>query len=332
MSEKTLRRIVIVVALLVFGYGLATIVRTGLGSRGGGDGADAELGRVLAEVEPGSVEEVLLAEDGDTVRLTRTGDRWTVDGFRADSGRVARFWDALTGADVGNPVARNPQNHPRLGVAEDQASAVVLRTTDGESHEILLGDSGPTYPSVYVRLVGQDDVHLLESSLAVSAGQSVTTWRDHTIVRVDTSRVQRVEITAPEDSYTLTRSPTDAGDDAAAPADGGWTVDGEPADPAQARNLLGGLNRVLASDFYDVQGDWPESVQGEGAETRRIVALASEGDTLATLDIRGSAEAGYAVRAAGDPVVYEIASFDINRLFPPRGSVESEEDGQGSDG
>lgn len=308
MSEKTLKRIVIVVGLLVFGYGLVTIVRTGLGTRGGTEAADAELSRVLAGLEPGSVQEVLLTEDGDTVRLAREGEGWTANGFRADSGRVARFWNALAGQDAGNPVARNPANHPRLGVAEDQASTLVLTTTEGERHEILLGDSGPTYPSVYVRLAGTDAVHLLESSLAVSAGQSLTTWRDHTIARVDTSRVRSVEVVMPEDSYTVSRE------------DDGWTVGDEAADPAQARNLLGGLARVLASDFYEVEGAWPESVAAD-AEERRIVALSPEGDTLTALTIRGSADSGYAVRSRGDSTVYEIASFDIGRLFPPRDAL-----------
>ncbi|MFP3949427.1 MAG: DUF4340 domain-containing protein, partial [Longimicrobiales bacterium] len=309
--------------------------RTGLGT-GGGGGTSAELGRILAEIGPGSVEAVLLVEDGDTVRLTRSGDRWAVDGFRADSGRVARFWDALAGTDVGNPVARNPDNHPRLGLSADQASTIVLRTTEGPSHEILLGDSGPTDPSVYVRLAGRDDVHLLESSLAASAGQSVTTWRDHTIARVDTSRVQVVELTTPEDSYTLARTPASDRDGEGASEDGtgGWTVDGAAADPAQARNLLGGLNRILASDFYAVQDTWPESVQVENAEVRRLVALGAGSDTLAAVDVRGSAEAGYAVRTAGDSIVYEIASFDVTRLFPPRQSLEGEDDGpeEGAEG
>lgn len=311
MSEKTLKRIVIVVALLVVGYGLATIARTGPGT-GGDGGADTELARLLSGLEPGSVQEVLLVDGGDTIRLAREGNRWEVDGFRADSGRVARFWSALTEQETGNPVARNPANHARLGVTEDQAGSIVLRTEAGERHEILLGDSGPTYPSVYVRLAGADAVHLLESSLAVSAGQSLTTWRDHTIVRVDTSRVRAVEVTVPDDAYTVARE------------DGGWAVDDNAADPTQARNLLGGLNRVLASDFYDAEEAWPESVAGEGVEERRIVALSPEGDTLAALTVRGSSQSEYAARSPGDSTVYEIASFDIGRLFPPRESLEAE--------
>lgn len=343
MSETTLKRIVIFVAILVFGYGLVAIVRSGLESDGDGEAGDTELGRVLSELEVESVEEVLLVDEGDTVRLAREDRGWTVDGYRADSARVARFWRSLAKQDVGNPVARNPANHSRLGVAEEQASSLVLRTADGEEHVILLGDSGPTYPSVYVRTAGADEVHLLESSLAVSAGQSVTTWRDHTIARVDTSRVAMVEVMMPDDAYTLRRiggggdtgggDADDAGAGAAGGQGSGWTVDDEPATAAQARNLLGGLSRVLASDFYEVEGAWPESVAGEDAEVRRIVALASESDTLAALTIRGDAETGYAVRTADDSTVYEIASFDIGRLFPPRESLRGggEAPGSGAD-
>lgn len=319
MSERTLKRIVVVVALLVFGYGLVTIVRSGLDPDDAGGGSDSDLARIVSELEPSGVDRVLLVDGGDTVRLAREEGRWTVNGFRADSGRVARFWNALMEEDPGDPVVRNPENHSRLGVTGEQAGRIVITTGDGERHEILVGDSGPSYPSVYVRTAGSDEVHLLQSSLSVSAGQSVTTWRDHTIVRVDTSRVQEVEVTAPTDAYTLSR------------ADGDWTVDGAPATEAQARNLLGGLSRVLASDFYPVEGTWPESVtDAEDTTERRLVALASPDDTLASLTIRGSEGAGLAVRVAGDSTVYEIAPFDIGRLFPPREALLGE-GGNGED-
>lgn len=320
MSETTLKRIVVAVALLFLGYGLLTIVRSGLGSDDG-DGGGTELARALTGLDPSEAREILLVDGADTVQLVREGDGWTVDGFRADSGRVARFWSSLIEEDPGDPVVRNPENHARLGVTEDEASRVVVTAEDGERHEFLLGDSGPSYPSVYIRVAGSDAVHLLHSSLATSAGQSVITWRDHTIVRVDTSRVQDLEVTTPSDAYTLSRE------------EDGWSVDGEPAGDAQARNLLGGLNRVLASDFYDVEGAWPESVSGPEAEERRLVALASPGDTLTTLTIRGSSDDGLAVRVTGDSTVYEIASFDIARLFPPRESLLPADPGDdGTDG
>lgn len=318
MSEKTLKRIVVAVALLFFGYGLLTIVRTGLDSDEGGEGS--ELARVVSELDPSEVREVFLIDGGDTVRLAREDDRWTVNGFRADSGRVARFWSSLTEEDPGDPVVVNPENHARLGITEDQASRVVVIGEDGERHEFLLGDSGPSYPSVYIRMAGSDAVHLLNSSLSVSAGQGVVTWRDHTIVRVDTSRVRNLEVSTLTDSYTLSRE-----------EDGGWSVGGEPAGAPQVRNLLGGLNRVLASDFYDVAGAWPESVSGPETDERRLVALAAPGDTLTALTVRGSDEGGLAVRVRDDSTVYEIAPFDIARLFPPRASLLPDDPGDERD-
>lgn len=324
MSEKTLKRIVLVVAVLVFGYGLVTIVRSGLDSDDGG-GGDSELARAVSELEPSLVDRVLLVDGADTVRLAREEDRWTVNGFRADSARVARFWRSLTGEDMGNPVVRNPDNHSSLGVTEEQASRIVVITGAGERHEILVGNSGPSYPSAYVRAAGSDAVHLLQSSLSASTGQGVTTWRDHTIVRVDTSRVQEVQVTTPTDAYTLSRE------------SGAWTVDGTAATDAQARNLVGGLTRVLASDFYDVEGAWPEPVAGgQEAPERRLVALAAPNDTVTAIAIRGSEDTGLAVRVAGDSTVYEIAPFDIGRLFPPRESLlgggQDDEDAGGEEG
>lgn len=307
MTERTLNRILITVGTLVVIYLGATLLRGDPGGSDPGNGPAA----LLEAVTPERVEAVRFVEAGDTVRLER-GDRgWTVNGLRADSATVEGFWSELTDARSGGPVARNPENHRRLGVTEDDAAHVVFRLEDGEERELLVGASGPTYPSAYVRLPDEDVVHLLHGQVRGAVTRDPDGWRDRTIARVDTSRVDRVEVRAPAGSYALERS------------EAGWSVDGAPADSAAARRLVGGLASLRASGFVPDTVNLPEP-------SHRVVALEASGDTLLSLAMEREEGAYRArARAAGDSTVYEVSASLVERLAPDPAGLRPTSDGSG---
>lgn len=298
MSERTLKRILAGVAVLVAVYAAVALVRNGPG--GAGEEGGGAVGELFSSLDPESVEEVRFERPDDTLRLGRSGDRWTVNGHPADSARVAGFWSGLEDARVGAPVARNPANHERLGVGEG-AVRVVFRTGDGETREILVGDVGPAPPSAYVRLPGADAVHVVHADLRSPARRSLDDWRDRTVVRVDTARVRTLALVGDGggegETRTLTRE------------DDGWSLEGAPADSAAVRGILGALANLRATGFA------PDTAE-IGEPGRRVVALDAGGDTLAVVSLAEREEPGYHVLARGDSVVYELTTYQGGRLFP----------------
>jgi len=75
-----------VVAVLWIAATLVT--RAGDGSIEGG----ADLAAFFEGVDAASVDEARILRPADSIRLMRQGDAWQVNGFRADSGAVARFF------------------------------------------------------------------------------------------------------------------------------------------------------------------------------------------------------------------------------------------------
>lgn len=295
MSERALKRILTAVAVVVAAYAVVALVRGGPSSPDD-EGTEALRG-LLTSLEPDATSAVRFVRGGDTVRLAREdGSRWTVNGHRADSATVARFWNQLGEARVGTVAARNPENHQRLGVTEDGAARILFDGREGETSELLVGEQGPAGRSAYVRFPDQETVHVVHGDLRGAARREVDAWRDRTILRLDTARVQSIELVRDGASDTLRKE------------DGGWSVGGTPADSAAVRGLLGALAQLRASGFA------PDTATLEA--DRRLVAEGSSGDTLGVVELAEGEESTLRIRAEGDPVVYEISSFEGERLFP----------------
>lgn len=295
MSERALKRILTVVAVVVAAYAVVALVRGGPSSPAD-EGTEA-LRELLTSLEPDAIEAVHFVRGGDTVRLAReNGSRWTVNGHRADSATVARFWNQLGEARVGTIAARNPENHEALGVTADAADRVLFESREGETSELLIGEPGPAGRSAYLRFPDRETVHVVHGDLRGAARREVDAWRDRTVLRVDTARVQSVELVRDEGTDTLRRE------------DGAWSVGGAPADSAAVRGLLGALARLRASGFA------PDTATLDA--DRRLVAAAASGDTLGLLELEEGEGSTLRIRAEGDPVIYEISSFEGGRLFP----------------
>lgn len=308
MTERTLNRILLGVGVLVFAYlGAALLGGSPDGTAGDTNGPTDLLEAVSAD----RVESVRFAAPADTVRLERSDGGWTVNGRPADSATVRGFWSELEDARPEGPVARNPENHERMGVTDDGAVHVLFRLEGGEERELLVGSSGPAYPSAYVRIPDEDVVHLLHGEIRGAVERDADGWRDRTVARVDTSRVRRLEIDREGETYVVERDGS------------GWTVDGEPADSAAVRRLVGGLASIRASGF-------PPDTATLEAPSHRLVVTDAAGDTLLSLALLREEDAFRArARTAAGPTLYEVSGSLVDRLAPDPAGLRGSSDATG---
>lgn len=300
MSEKTLKALVVALLAVVVLWALASF----LGGRSGGtDGSREALAGTLAGATPGSVSEVRITDPDRSVTLDRTSTgTWTVNGYRADSGAVARFWSAVEEARVGEVAATNPANHPRMGVASDSAITLEL-VVEGESRTLLVGKQGPSYGTAFVRLPEADAVHVLDGELRPSLTRPLEDWRNKRMAAVDTARVARIRVERDGSAYTLTR------------ADTVWSLeDGGKAEAPPVRTLLGQLANLRASGFVEEADTLP-------ARAIRVTAAAPAGDTLVALEL-GEGDGDRWARVAGDSILYRFPSWRVSQVAPEREDVE----------
>ncbi len=301
MSEKGLKVLLVaLVTLVLLWVGVTFLPR---GSGGAPEASGAIVG-FFDGATPEAVTAVRFTGPGDTeaVELTRSGGVWRVNGFKADSASVARFWEDVGDAEVGNVAAANPSNHARMGVAADSTWRMELELSGG-TRTLLVGNPGSRYGTTFVRLPQADEVYLLEGNLRPHVTRTLEAWRSKAMARVDTSAVRRVEVEREGDRWSLERS------------DSLWVLnDGGETQPSAVRSLLGELARLDASGFH-APGD---SLPAHGGS---VIALGQAGDTLFAVEL-GSGEGDRWARVPGDSIVYKVPAYRVSRLLPERETVE----------
>jgi len=305
MSEKRLKQLVGALAVVVVLWIVATLV-----SRGG-DGSiegTADLAGFFDGVDATSVSEARILRPTDTIRLTHDGDSWHVNDFRADSGAVARFFQTLQDAKMGDLVATNPANHDRMGVSADSAKTLEL-DVGGATRSLLFGHDGPRPSTIYARRSDSDEVYLVEAGLSSHLTRQLDDWRNRKMLAIDTTRVARVEIVRDRDAYALLR------------ADTMWTfADGSPARTSQVAALMRELGGGLVASTFVPDGDSLAAFPQGGS----TVALSAEGDTLAEVRIGGGERDRWGM-VAGDSVRYMLPDFRVGSVTPTRESLRPPE-------
>jgi len=292
MSEQTLKRILGVLGVLV----LLWIGSVLLSGRSGGSASDGGIASLLERLNESTVTGIRIANPDLTVSLQRSGDAWTVNGNVADPSVMTRLWSALAEAEVSGVAANNPRNHERMGVSVGGARTVDFTLADGGTATVLVGNPGPIIPSGFVRLPDQDAVVVVSGDLRSTLAQSVTDWRDKTILRVDTAAVVRVVFE------------TEAGSHVAARSDGTWSVDGDPVDDTTMRLLLDELANFVGVGFVEGREAFQEN-------ERRVIALGAGQDTLGAVLITGEEGSRHA-RIPSSDIVFEVSSFQVDRITP----------------
>jgi hypothetical protein len=183
-----------------------------------------------------------------------------------------------------------------MGLSANSASTVDFTLTDGSVASVLVGGVGPIAPSGFVRLPDQDAVVVVSGDFRATLSQSVTEWRDKTILRVDTAAVVRLVLETDGGTHVVERS------------DSTWSVDGGPANVRTIRSILDELANFVAVGFVEDGEVFQEN-------ERRVIAFGAELDTLGVVEIMGEAGIRHA-RTHGNDVVFEVASFRADLITP----------------
>ena len=168
---------------------------------------------------------------------------------------------------------------------------------DSQQPRILVGNSGPTYPSVFTRLSDKDEVVVVSGDLRGAVTQNLTEWRNKTIITTDTSAVKSILLEYDDETYLLQRLDTT------------WAVDGQTADAAALIGITAELSHMEASGFLDV-GNSPSD-----QNQRSIIAMDDSGNILNQLVLSGEGSTRH-VQNPKTEVVFEIPSWKFDRIVP----------------
>lgn len=306
MTPKTLIRVAVALGVALFLWGAAELL--------GGRGDEIETATVIAPLSRGTVEEIAFLSADDTVRLQRTDEGWTVNGFDAAQSEVESLFDALEEAANGELVARSPSSHARMGVVD--SAGVRLRITGGGDTlaDVLVGKRSRAYQTRYVRREGDNRVFLIEGRLAGLVDRQVTDWRNKLIVNVEPDSVDRFTVARGKSRFTLVRT------------DSAWSFEnGDPTDTARVRRTLEAYKGLSASGgSVFASPEQMDSIDFARPDRRTVLETAG-GDTLAHL-VFDSTSTGFWVRHDSGGTVYHVLTWKANDLAPSDSVMRKKEE------
>ncbi len=306
MSERTLKRLVGALVVLVAVWGVTALLSSDRSRSRGAAGAAAEF---FDGVDREHVTAVRISSVSGDVELTRDGDRWLVNGLATDSGTVARFWDMMESAKITDLIATNPANHERMEITDSAAWRLEVELDGGETRTLLVGGQGPRFATSYVRLPGEDAVYLLQGDIRVHMRRRLDDWRNKRLAAVDTAQVARIEVERDGEAYVVVR------------ADSAWTFEGgDTVDASAVEALLMDMRDLRASAILAETDSLAQTPPGGS-----LRLLDAEGAVLAEITI-GQGERDRWARSAGDETVYRLPSFRIDRIFPTRERMSRKEE------
>lgn len=239
--------------------------------------------------------------------VARQGARWVlVDPVQepTDSATVARFVQDLSALELESVASNNPERYSRYGV--DSTAKTVSATWPGGERLLLVGQQGPDFQSVYVRLDDDPRVYLTRGRLAVP--DNFDRWRNQTIVNLPQASLASVVVEGPEQSFEVKQ---DAG---------GWQVVEQdaaaPADSAAVAQWLRQFAPMRADGFLD---DVPAAIVREAA--RYHLAFTTTAGATESIQLL-ERDADVAVTTAAGNVTYRIRTARLASYVPDPASLK----------
>ena len=264
-------------------------------------------------------------QDGLEATLERRGEGapWTVNNQPAFQPKLEALWQAVHDIEnIAQLIAMNPDNHERMGVADENATEVSFFLGDFEQEKLLIGTWSPDVGLCYVRRFGKDEVYGIPCPSPITAGDIFDPlpdgWLDPVILNIPRSEIETLTFEYPGERFDLTFTGAD------------WVVrddSGEaPADLAQVDSVLRVVELLFAEGFATAE-------EAEGlpfdTPTASVRVVTRSGATNPTTRIRvlERDDLSYYVRTPVRSTVFIVNRNLLDLLLLSREELSSEDGG-----
>jgi hypothetical protein len=189
----------VLIALIAIGI-------AGLIARAVSSGSDELVLSGLLPLSPDVVDTVNLRSGESTAELRRIGTdatNWRVGDFPVFSQKLLEFWSAVSDIDGAQLVARNPENHSRMGVAEGQGTVMEFFLGGSIQEQFLVGKWSPDVRLCYLRRPRKNEVYSIPCASPDVFDADPDGWRNRIVLRVPRTAVESIAFTSPEGDFTV---------------------------------------------------------------------------------------------------------------------------------
>ena len=272
----------------------------------------------VADVKKDEVQALQLARGELTLEAEKQdGETWMLTSplkTRGDKTEIEKLINKINSARIKEFINEDPQDLAQYGLDEPDIKLTMVIGEDKASKGLLIGRKNEDENGYYAKRVEQKNVFLLEENFLEPIPETVDTWRDHSLVTVSASDVEKMEYTADGQKVVLARN-----------EDRNWELlepMEEPADNMETNDLIADLADIKATEFLD------EDKKEFGLADPQVAVKLWKKDVEQpiTVAIGAKNEAGdliYARNMDGTPVTIEASDLDKARksLFDFRDKV-----------
>jgi len=162
---------------------------------------------------------------------------------RGDKTEIDKLINKMNSARIKEFINENPQDLAQYGLDEPDIKLTMLIGEDKASKGLLIGRKNEDKKGYYAKRVEQKNVFLLGEDFLDAIPETVDTWRDHSLVTVSASDIEKIEYTADDQKIVLARN-----------EDRNWELlepIKETADNMETNDLISDLADIKAKEFLD---------------------------------------------------------------------------------
>lgn len=288
-----------------------------------------ERPRAIAEIKPGSIGSLDVAQPGDKdkVSLTKKGDKWQVTApydKPADPTVAKAAVEALEKVRWGDLVTQQKTKHAEFEVSDEKAVHVVAKDSGGAVlADLYIGKASGN--ATMVRVAGKDDVWQALDLYASTYKREGKTWRDHGIYDLKADDAERLVIVGGGTKVSLERVAPAAGADGKPGSqniyEAKWKIaegdavlkPGLEVDNMLLNRMVQSVSTLRASDFQDASK--PEDVGlAQGAPGQISVTVRYKEGKSAGVRIGQLKGDDYFVQTIDNPQVFSVKKFGLETV------------------
>lgn len=245
---------------------------------------------------------VIAKQDEEKKVLERKDGVWMIDTFEATPKTVDIFFDSMKSLKAGTLVSKNKNNFSDFGVGEEGYEVTFF--ADGKEASFVIGSSGSSFGSFYARKKDSTNVYLVDGKLLDTLSQTVSFWRDKTLLNVSSDEIGKIEIVSKITPLTIVKT-----------QDGKWQAESGSKkallEETLAKRLTGALGSLEGSDFLLKE----QEAEFKKASGKTVLRLSdSSGKKLAEVQLLKKASDWWAI-VEERPFAYKVPAYRLSDIL-----------------
>jgi hypothetical protein len=210
---------------------------------------------VLQEVPVSEIVKIEIAKaQGPMIALERRDEGWVLlpEKYAADQGKVTVMLESLRNLTLSALISES-KSYERYGLGKEDRISVRAWTGEGLQRELEIGKEAPSLQHTFVKIGGDGRVFHARENLKIRFGQTVDDLRDKSVLELDPTAVDTIELYDGKTSLHLTRKQDPVAEGA---TQASWESPEGSVEGAMVSELLSVLSNLKCRTFlYDQKKD-----------------------------------------------------------------------------